>query len=274
MHFKITLGRKVNIIDSFKFLQAPLSKLPGMFNLSVKKGFFPHGFNLPENQDYCGRIPPASFFETKFMTEKKYEEFEEWYLDWGEKYLADKISDWNFQQELLDYCSDDVAVLRLAWLSFSKAMYETTNLYVGIQNITAASFTNMVWRTMIPEYTISLIPKSNYTLQNQQSKIALIWLKYNDLFYFGGELEYAGKNFVERVIYIGKKMYRVDGFHAESNTVLEFLGCVYHGCSNCFKNDLFSIHGGKTMRSLRTEVFNRKAQLEREGLQCDFDLGM
>ena len=262
---KITLGRKVNINDSFKFLQAPLSKLPGMFNLPVKKGFFPHGFNLPENQDYCGRIPPASFFETKFMTEKKYEEFEEWYLDWGEKYLADEISDWNFQEELLDYCSDDVTVLRLAWLSFSKAMYETTNLYVGIENITAASSTNMVWRTMIPEYTISLTPKSNYTLQNQQSKIALVWLKYNDLFYFGGELEYAGKNFGERVIYIGKKMYRVDGFHSESNTVLEFLGCVYHGCSNCFKNDLFSIHGGKTMRSLRTEVFNRKAQLEREG---------
>ena len=262
---KITLGRKVNIIDSFKFLQVPLSKLPSMFDLPVKKGFFPHGFNLPENQDYIGCIPPSSFFETKFMTEKKFTEFEEWYLDWGRKYLSDQIPDWNFQKELYEYCSDDVSVLRLAWLSFHDTMYSVTNLHVGIDNVTSASYTNMVWRSKIPKYTIGLIPKSNYCHQNQQSKAALVWLKYSDLFYYGGELEYAGKNFGERVVLVGNQKFRVDGFHADSNTVLEFLGCVFHGCSRCFKNDLFSIFGGKTMRSLRTEVFNRKSILEQQG---------
>ena len=68
---KITLGRKVTIIDSFKFLQAPLSKLPAMSDLPVIKGFFPHDFNLPENQDNERRIPPASYCGTKFMSFKK-----------------------------------------------------------------------------------------------------------------------------------------------------------------------------------------------------------
>ena len=179
---KISLGRKVTIIDSFKFLQAPLAKLPSMFDLPVKKGFFPHDFNLPENQNYEGRIPSPSYFGTKFMTKDKFKEFEEWYLDWGRKYIAGEIPHWDFQDELLEYCSDDVTVLRLAWLALWRAMYDLTNLHIGIENVTAASFTNLVWRSTIPPFKISLIPKNNYTSQNQQSKEALVWLKYNDLF--------------------------------------------------------------------------------------------
>ncbi|XP_074645851.1 uncharacterized protein LOC141902110 [Tubulanus polymorphus] len=35
--------------------------------------------------------------------------------------------------------------------------------------------------------------------------------------------------------------FKVDGYHAESNTVYEFHGCLYHGCPKCFKNpDLIS----------------------------------
>ena len=114
-------------------------------------------------------------------------------------------------------------------------MYEVTNLYMGIENITGASFTNLVWRTKILKNTISLIPKSNnYTHQNQQSKSASIWLKYSDLFYCRGELEYAGKKFGERMIIVGKQRFRVDGLRKDSNTVLEFLGCVFHDCPRCF----------------------------------------
>ena len=267
---KITLGRKVTIIDSFKFLQAPLAKLPSMFDLPVKKGFFPHDFNLPENKNYVGRIPSPSYFGTKFMTKDKFKEFEEWYLDWGRKYIAGEIPDWNFQDELLAHCSDDVTVLRLAWLALWKAMYELTNLHIGIENVTAASFTNLVWRSTIPPFKISLIPKNNYTSQNQQSKEALVWLKYNDLFYYGGELEYAGKNYGEKVLYLGREKFRVDGFHKDSNTVLEFLGCVFHGCSKCFKNELFSIFGGRTMRYLRMQVDTRKAKLIEQGFNVVF----
>ena len=57
---KISLGKKVQIIDSFRFLQCRLEKLPKTFNLPVKKGMFPHEFNTPEHQDYVRPIPPCS----------------------------------------------------------------------------------------------------------------------------------------------------------------------------------------------------------------------
>ena len=62
---KIGLGKRIQIIDSFRFLQCRLEKLP------VKTGMFPHGFNTPENQDYVGPILPAHFFGNTFMTKKK-----------------------------------------------------------------------------------------------------------------------------------------------------------------------------------------------------------
>ena len=67
---KISLGSRVQIMDSFRFLQCALEKLPMTFNLPVKKGMFPHEFNIPENQDYVGPIPPSHFFGTKFDQEK------------------------------------------------------------------------------------------------------------------------------------------------------------------------------------------------------------
>ena len=75
------------------------------------------------------------------------------------------------------------------------------------------------------------------------------------------------KKFGERVIHVSRHRYQVGGFHKDSTTVSEFLAYVFHG-SNCYKNDFFSIFGGKTMRSSRTEVYNRKVQLEDEGYKA------
>ena len=43
---KISLGSRVHIINSFRFLQCSLEKLPKTFNLPVKKGMFPHDLTL------------------------------------------------------------------------------------------------------------------------------------------------------------------------------------------------------------------------------------
>lgn len=162
---------------------------------------------------------------TKFMKKDEYKEFEALYVEWGEKYLQGEIGPRDFQQELLDYCRDNVNVLRLAWMKLWGMMHDLTNLHIGIENCKAASFTNLVWRTTIPWNKISLIPKSNYTRQNQQSKIALEWLIYQDLFYYAGEVEYAGKAAGEGYVRAGKKCFTVDGIHRESGHILEFLHC-------------------------------------------------
>ncbi len=48
----------ITIKDSINFIPMGLSKIPKTFNLKeLKKGFFPHLFNIPENQNYIGPMP-------------------------------------------------------------------------------------------------------------------------------------------------------------------------------------------------------------------------
>ena len=67
---QLTVGAKVlsfksgpfKFIDSLCFLPMPLASFPSTFNLTkLKKEFFPHLFNTPDNQQCVGRIPDLEF---------------------------------------------------------------------------------------------------------------------------------------------------------------------------------------------------------------------
>jgi len=75
-----TVGAKVlsfksgqlKFIDSLCFLTMPLASFPSTFNLTeLKKGFFPHLFNTPDNQQYVWRIPGLEFYDPDGMMAKK-----------------------------------------------------------------------------------------------------------------------------------------------------------------------------------------------------------
>jgi G:T-mismatch repair DNA endonuclease (very short patch repair protein) len=93
----------------------------------------------------------------------------------------------------------------------------------------------------------------------------LEWLKYieettkNDIIYKGG------KHNKEESFRINGKLYRVDGYCKETNTVYEFLGCWYHGCLKCRKENVIHPWGKKSMKVLNEECIARKATLEANG---------
>jgi hypothetical protein len=95
----------IRFIDSYNFMAEPLAKLPGIYGFSTLKGYFPHGFNKAENQNYIGNIPNKKYFGHKEMTPESYDKFVEWYSE------QTNITDWNFQKELVKYCRADVEVL-------------------------------------------------------------------------------------------------------------------------------------------------------------------
>ena len=76
----ITQGLKVNfikfnsikIIDSLNFIPSALAKFPKTFGLKeLKKGYFPHKFNLPENHQYNQAPCPAmEFYGTEYMNKE------------------------------------------------------------------------------------------------------------------------------------------------------------------------------------------------------------
>ena len=54
---------KLNIrfVDSLNFLTCRLADMPKMFGLTeLRKGYYPHMFNTPENINYIGPMPPWS----------------------------------------------------------------------------------------------------------------------------------------------------------------------------------------------------------------------
>ena len=68
--------------DSFCFLPFSLASFPKAFELvDLKKGFFPHLFNTPENQSYVGPIPPSDTYDPDSMNHDKRHEFLSWYQD-------------------------------------------------------------------------------------------------------------------------------------------------------------------------------------------------
>ena len=72
--------KKIKIIDSLSFLRMKLSDFTKAFNITgEKKGFFPHTFNTPHNQDYVGPYPQAEAYEPQLMMPKQKREFDLWY---------------------------------------------------------------------------------------------------------------------------------------------------------------------------------------------------
>lgn len=88
----------IRIIDSLNFLPMALAKLPNCFGIKeLKKGYFPHLFNKPENQAYVGPQPSAHFYSPETMSDAGRKSF----LDWYEQHKDDTFC---FQKEILAYC--------------------------------------------------------------------------------------------------------------------------------------------------------------------------
>ena len=98
----------LRIIDSHNFIAAPLATFPKTFNLTeLKKGYFPHLFNTPENENYVGPIPSKEHYCCDTMTPENRKKFIEWHdQKVNEGYVFD------FAEEIAEYCDSDVDILR------------------------------------------------------------------------------------------------------------------------------------------------------------------
>ena len=121
MYMKINKGVNIRILDSLNFLPMPLCNLPNSFGLKeMKKGFFPHFFNIPENQNVIiPHLPDKKYYSPDTMSEERRTEF----LDWYEK---NQNCTFDFQKEMRDYCISDVDILLQSCLKFRHLVMEAT----------------------------------------------------------------------------------------------------------------------------------------------------
>lgn len=106
VHF--TLGW-CTFIDSMLHLQGSLKSLATDFlgpDCGMKKGYFPHLFNSIENYDYNSGIPDKKYFDLPFTVSSQadLDTFNSWYDQQLDK-------PWNFWDELISYCVNDVEIL-------------------------------------------------------------------------------------------------------------------------------------------------------------------
>lgn len=116
----------VKFIDSFLFMEAPLSKLPKMFGIeNTAKGDFPHLFNtkdMPEELP-AGQIPTWETFITSGWSHQRRLEMAVWYNQKKQKYAEQNLV-FKAKEELVEYCINDTHVLCLAFQEFRRSMRE------------------------------------------------------------------------------------------------------------------------------------------------------
>lgn len=234
-----------------------LADMPKAFGESeLVKGYFPHLFNRMEYQ-----TSDISFYNPGGMKPETRTKFLQWYA----QHERDQF---NFQEELVRYCRSDVDILRKCCFRFRSLFMELTKKETinGLDPfekcITIASACNLVFRkNFLENETIAIIPPQGYRPSDKQSVMAYQWLYY--LAYEKKLNIQHGRNFGEK--HIGP--YKVDGYYEteEERTVLEFHGCFWHGCPNCFSKTTFNPIVQLTMEELYTKTLGKRHYLESEG---------
>ena len=298
---QICIGN-LSFLDSKMFIPTALKKFSEIFDLTTKKGHFPHHFNKPANFGYVGNIPAVEEFDARVRNTP---EFLEWYAEWQQK-NEDGV-EWSFWDELVDYCEDDVILLRAGFEKFSFEIKELIGLKPGIGNCTLAGLANQAWRKKFVNWKeIGVVPEHGYA-KDIQSRVALQYLKYRNAVHFNGQLQFSGSNtHGEKVILVPRKnpipivggsnyyhtvdsgrgdnrkqpvfydsqtkSYRVDGYYEDpdgTKLIVEFYGCLFHGCLKCYAPDIISPFKNKSMSDLNVETKQKEVDLEEMGYEID-----
>jgi len=127
----------IRFIDSLSFFQMPLSAFPKTFGLTeLKKGYFPHLFDMLQNQEYVGPIPNKQYYIPETMSMSGRKDFEQWH----DKQVAKKV-EFDFHKELTEYCESDVKLLKEGCLTF-KQLFEKQSEFNPFDHTTIASACN------------------------------------------------------------------------------------------------------------------------------------
>lgn len=232
--------RGVRFVDSLNFLPMPLEKFSPTFNITeLKKGYFPHRFNVKENFNYIGLYPDKKYYDSeRFSTEKKIK-FDSWYE-------SNKDKEFNFKNELFEYCKSDVLLLQEGCLQFRSIILEISGVDPFSECSTIASLCHMIFRKInMKEKSIGILPYRGFNAEQKQSKSAILWMKY---------VMFKDPNIkIKHSLNGGEVLletYLLDGYCENTNTFYEFHGCYYHGCPKCFSTSQYCTQFQKTFSSI------------------------
>lgn len=158
---------RLRFVDSLNFIAGRLADFPKMFGFTeLRKGFYPHMFNTPENINYVGEMPSIDLFEVNHKKKAEYDEIMKWYKEkcgyvyekkkkkWSDKPLH-KPYIWDNLKEMRKYCESDVDILAKAMKEFRKLYLKIADIdplrYLTIASVCMAIFRYEFLDTSFPE---------------------------------------------------------------------------------------------------------------------------
>ncbi len=240
---------RIRFIDSIRYVKLPLARFTKRFprmrtagqhldaaseaeGEAEGKGAFPHFMNKPANYDYDGAFPGISGFFLDPETERAKTQYGVFEQSWREE----GRSSWNFKEQLHLYMMQDVRVLRggmlqllLEFVDFQEELQRGADDKVYFHPysspfFTVSTFIHALWRAFAMEEG-SIFLLSNQKGARKTSRCEIEYLSFLEHSGAYGDLVHA-MNSPEGQKKIGR--YWPDGFSAQSNTVVEVLGCGVH----------------------------------------------
>uniref|UniRef100_A0ABM5FV71 DNA-directed DNA polymerase n=1 Tax=Pogona vitticeps TaxID=103695 RepID=A0ABM5FV71_9SAUR len=249
-----------------------LSKLPKCLGLRQEsKGYFPHYFNTPENEQYEGPLPPPEAYGVQHMMPSEQKAF----LKWHEE---NKTKTFNLQRELAAYCQQDVNILVQACTKYRHEIMTLTKKRVKgydgeydwfaidpLQYPTLAGVCLSMYKfKFLKKNKIAIPHPDNYHRQcKRYSSASIQWLSY---------IAHKEKTRVQHALNGGEicidSLY-VDGYMVLNGRgiCLEFLGCFFHGCALCYHSEDWNPLLGKTYGALFNATQERTAVLRSKGFE-------
>jgi transcription elongation factor Elf1 len=248
----------IHFKDSYRVLGMPLASFNRELELNaeVKKGYFPHSFNLPSNYRYIGPFPSKDYYGYRTMKKGAQGAFDKWYNG------AERGDVFDFQKEFIEYCIDDVNVLRQGCLKFREVLYKI-NVENGLHahdpfassTVAAMSMKQFMYNHLDVPIPVEKIPKTYIQSREAYEFLSFYCHKHNitDMKTFlNGEHE----------IIIDGVRYPVDGYSESRKEVIQYHGCYYHG-HDCNRRQFINGIDFHKMKSVRARSDQIDAKLER-----------
>jgi hypothetical protein len=152
--------------DSLLHLPGSLAGLAKSFDLTLRKGVFPHLFNKPENYGYEGNLPDKKFFDLTFSakTQRDIDDFNTWYDERSQR-------PWNFMEELTQYCKDDVNILSQIVRSHDEICVNKFGFSPWFSS-TSPSYCHKVIKSQLSDDELLRIPDEGEERSNRVTELA------------------------------------------------------------------------------------------------------
>jgi hypothetical protein len=237
-----------------------------------EKSFFPYLLNtselLSENDGKLEKFPQLKYFLPNSLTSDTYEELLVWWVREKERHEREKIP-YDLKTNLITYCCQDVLLSVRAANKYRELFLKIGGFDCFAESHTLSSAGHLMFRSNFyslekPILTVSPHGVDRQTKNSRQAKMWLRWFEFDQ----GHQMQYeyrVGRFYADAYFCVKHPLKGFPEIPVGASVLLEFQGCRFHGCPECFLPGETEALSGKKMHQLKRETEMKISSLEKMG---------